>query len=239
VEYASGRLLVKSTRRWRALGPSSDVGAVDVEVRLPAGSQVSGHSDLGGFVTEGPLGDARLKSGLGDIQVEDARTVALSTGAGTISVEHATGDAELKTGSGAIRAGEIDGAATIKNSNGDTRVAEVAGDLRVKAANGDIAVGRSHSGLTAKTANGDIRVGAGRGSVVAETARGSVEIGVPEGTAAWMDINTGFGHFNNALDAAGPPGPGEDTVEVRARSGYGDITVRRATTATATEGAER
>jgi hypothetical protein len=32
----------------------------------------------------------------------------------------------------------------------------------------------------------------------------------------------------NDLDRSGPPGPGETTVEVRAKSGYGDITINRA-----------
>jgi hypothetical protein len=31
----------------------------------------------------------------------------------------------------------------------------------------------------------------------------------------------------NDLDAGGPPEGGADTVEVRARTGYGDIVIRR------------
>ena len=36
------------------------------------------------------------------------------------------------------------------------------------------------------------------------------------------------GTVRNSLDAAQPPAPGEDAVEVRARSSFGDITIRRA-----------
>jgi hypothetical protein len=33
---------------------------------------------------------------------------------------------------------------------------------------------------------------------------------------------------HNLLDAGNRPGPSEETVEVRARSSFGDITIRRA-----------
>ncbi|HEX3874216.1 MAG TPA: hypothetical protein VHW26_08725 [Solirubrobacteraceae bacterium] len=45
--------------------------------------------------------------------------------------------------------------------------------------------------------------------------------------AAWLDLDTRCGTVHNSLDAAGPPAAGEDAVEVRARSSFGDITIRR------------
>jgi DUF4097 and DUF4098 domain-containing protein YvlB len=154
--------------------------------------------------------------------------VKLITAAGDIDLVRAIGDAELITAFGDVRAEEIDGAAVIKNSNGDVRVGEITGELTVKAANGDIAIERSHASIVAKTANGDIRVGAaGRGSVVAETGFGGVEIAIPDGTAAWLDLHTGYGQLHNNLDATEAPQSGDDAAEVRARTGYGDITIRR------------
>ncbi len=227
VEYSSGRLLVKATGRWRSWSPFGYSGSVDVNVELPAGSRVTAASSLGTFRCTGALGDCRIKTA-GEIHVEQAMAVKLMTGLGDINLERASGDAELITASGDVSAEEIDGAAVIKNSNGDTRVGEITGALSVKAANGDIAVRGSHASIVAKTANGDIRVGAaGLGSVVAETGVGGIEIAVPEGTAAWLDLHTGYGRLHNELDAAEAPQPGADTVEVRARTGYGDITVRR------------
>ena len=131
-----------------------------------------------------------------------------------------SGDAELNTSSGELRAGRIDGSAEVKNSNGDTRMGRIAGELRVKAANGDIAMDHVGAGLTAKTANGDIRVGAAAGgSVVAETGYGAVEIGVPDGVAAWLDLNTGYGQLQNKLEAAGPRG----RTTTGSRSGRGPV----------------
>ena len=227
VEYAEGRLLVKAPRRLREWSPRSDGGSIDVEIELPAGSDLIGHTVAGGFRCTGSLGRCQLKSSAGEISVDQAARVKLAT-AGDIRLERATGDAELTTAAGDVRAGEIEGSAVIKNSNGDTRIREVGGDLRVKAANGDIVVERSDGSVTAKTANGRIRVGGIQsGSVVAETARGHIEVGIAGGVAAWLDLDTGYGHVRNGLDATEGPGSADEQVEVRARTGFGNITIRR------------
>jgi DUF4097 and DUF4098 domain-containing protein YvlB len=229
VEFASGGLLVKSTKRGQSFSPFGDSGSVDVRIDLPAGSKVAADAAMATLRCSGALGDARLKTSLGDIHVDGAASVDLKASAGDISLEHASGNAQLSTGTGSVRIGAVDGAAIIKNSNGNTNVGEIAGDLRVKAANGDIAIERTHGSLVAKTANGGIRVGAvSGGSVVAETALGEIEIGIADGTAAWLDLSTRFGRLANGLDDAEPPTPGSNAIEVRARTSYGDITIRRA-----------
>ena len=227
VEYADGALLVKGPRRLREWSPFSDGGSIDVEIELPAGSDVSGHAAAGGFRCIGSLGRCELKSSAGEISVDRAERVKLTT-AGDIRVERVTGDAELTSATGAVRAGEIDGSAVIKNSNGDTWVGEVGGDLRVKAANGDIDVEYAHGSVSAKSANGHIRVGSvDRGSLVAETANGRVEVGIAGGVAAWLDLHTQYGHVHNDLDASEGPGSADEHVDVRVRTGLGDITIRR------------
>ena len=98
----------------------------------------------------------------------------------------------------------------------------------MNAANGTITVDQAQAAVAAKTANGNVRLGAvARGTILAQTGFGNVEVGVLDGSAAWLDLNTRFGKVHNDLDAAERPGPGEDTVEVRARSAFGDITIRR------------
>ncbi|HUA72751.1 MAG TPA: DUF4097 family beta strand repeat-containing protein [Solirubrobacteraceae bacterium] len=227
VEYADGKLLVKSPRRLREWSPRSDGGSIDVDIELPAGSDLSGHTAAGGFRCTGSLGRCELKSSAGGISLDRAAGVKLVT-AGDIRLERVTGDAELTTATGAVRAGEIDGSAVVKNSNGDTRIGEIGGDLQVKAANGDIDVEHSHGSVSAKTANGRIRVGSIHGgSLVAETANGHIEVGIAGGVAAWLDLDTRYGHVNNDLDATEAPGSADERVEVRARSGFGDITIRR------------
>jgi Putative adhesin len=227
VEYADGRLLVKAPRRLREWSPRSDGGSIDVEIELPAGSDLSGHAAAGGFRCTGALGRCELKSSAGAISLDRVARVKLAT-AGDIRLERVSGDAEVATATGDVRAGEIDGAAVIKNANGDTWIGRAGGDVRVKAANGDIDVEQSHGSVTAKTANGHIRVGSvHRGSLVAETATGHIGVGIASGVAAWLDLDTRYGRVDNGLDATDAPGSGDEQVEVRARTGFGDITIRR------------
>jgi hypothetical protein len=108
------RLLVKGIRRWRAIGPLPGDGSVDVRMELPAGSRVTGQIGMGTFRCTGPLGDLKLRSGAGDIHVEEAAAVSLATGAGDIDLRHAAVDAQLTSGTGAVRAGRSDGAAAIR-----------------------------------------------------------------------------------------------------------------------------
>jgi len=66
-----------------------------------------------------------------------------------------------------------------------------------------------------------------RGSVVLGSANGDLDIGIAEGTAAWLEVSTGFGHVRNLLKNASRPEEADETVEVRGRTSYGDITIRR------------
>lgn len=237
VEYAAGRLSIRTPRGWRSYSPFSGGGCVDVDVQLPAGSQVTADAAVAAIHGTGRLGDCRLKTAVGEIRLEQAESARLVTSAGNVSAGRVTGELEISTASGEVRVDEVTGTVVVKSSNGDTRIHEVAGDLRVKAANGDIHVERAAGSVTVKTANGEIRLGSvARGSVAAETGFGAVEVGIADGSAAWMDLHTSFGHVRNGLDAAQSPQPGEETVEVRARTGFGDITINRCGTAAAVEG---
>jgi DUF4097 and DUF4098 domain-containing protein YvlB len=228
VEYAGGRLVVKTPKR-RQYSFFGGRESVDVHIALPAGSHVRAESGVGAVHGTGRLGECRVTTGVGEIQLDRTGPAQLRTGMGDITVEATAGPTDVTTGSGAVRIGTIDGTATVKNSNGDTWVGEVTGDLRTNAANGAISVDRAHAGVSAKTANGDIRLGeVAGGTVTAETAFGGIDIVVRAGVAAWLDLKTSFGHVRNGLETAGAPGPGEETVEVRARTSFGDIDVRRA-----------
>jgi Putative adhesin len=228
VEFSAGRLLIKQPKGWRRYTPRGGGESIDVQIDLPAGSQVRGEAGIAALHCTGPLGECHYSTGVGDIQIDQAGPVHLTTGVGDIAVDRASGHAQISTGSGAVRIGSVDGTAVIKGANGDTWIGDVSRDLRVIAANGSIAVDHSHAAVVAKTANGDVRLGdVEGGTVVAQTALGKVDIGIRDGVAAWLDLNTHFGKVDNELEAAGRPQPGEETVEVRARSSFGDISVRR------------
>jgi DUF4097 and DUF4098 domain-containing protein YvlB len=227
VDYTNGILQVTGPKA-RVFDFSRKTRSVDVSIELPSGSQVSARMQGGDIRCAGRLGDCRLKTSAGNVWLERTGPLRLDTSAGHITADSIIGNAEIHTGSGRIRIGEVEGAAVVKNSNGDTTIDAVTGDVRVRAANGDIRVERAGSGVDAKTSNGDIRVGeVARGSVTLGTAMGELEIGIAEGTAAWLDVNTGFGHVRNLLESTGRPDEAGKTVEVRGRTSYGDITIHR------------
>jgi DUF4097 and DUF4098 domain-containing protein YvlB len=227
VDYANGMLQVTGPKV-RAFDFSRKTRSVDVAIELPTGSQVSAAVQVGNFRCAGRLGQCRIKTSTGNVRLERTGPLRLDTSAGHVTADGIAGNAEISTGSGKVQIGEVEGSAVVKNSNGDTTIDAVTGDVRVRAANGGISVDRAGANVDAKTSNGNIRLGeVARGSVVLETAMGDLEIGITEGTAAWLQVNTGFGHVHNLLDAAGRPAESDETVEVRGRTSYGDITIRR------------
>jgi DUF4097 and DUF4098 domain-containing protein YvlB len=233
VEYASGRLLIKAPKGWRQYSPVGGDESIDVRIELPEGSQVRGEAGVAAFHSTGRLGECHFKTGIGEIQIEHADgPVELQTGVGDVTVNRALGHADVTTSSGSIRVGSVDGTAVVKNSNGDTWIGEVTGDLRVRAANGRIVVDQAGAAVVAKTANGDIRLGdVSAGAILAETALGKVDVGIRDGVAAWLDLSTRFGNVHSDLDSAEHPWPGDNAVEVRARSAFGDISIRHAPSA--------
>jgi hypothetical protein len=227
VEYSQGRLLIKAPRSWKHLTPFGGAESIDVAIELPAGSRVEGEGAVVDFRSDGRLGECRFTTGVGNIRLEETGPLHASTSAGSVTVDRVGGRAEV-TGSGALRIREIDGPAVIKNLNGVTWLGEVKGDLRCNAANGDITVDRALGAVAAKTANGAVRIGeVVRGSIELGTSYGELEVGISEGTAALLDVRSQFGSVRNSLAASDGPGPSDQRVELRARTSFGDIVIRR------------
>ncbi len=226
VTYAGGVLTVRTPKPRYFVGRT---GTVDVTVELPAGSRV----EVGGAWTqvlgEGRLGETRVKTSSGDVRLDTTGPLTLTASHGSITVDRVEGEAEITTSSGSLRIGRIDGPAVLKNSHGATTVDVANGDLRVSGANGDIEVRRAEGSVAATTAHGTLRIGeVARGRVQLETSYGAIEVGIREGTAAWLDVSSNSGQVRNTLTASDAPGKAEDTVEVHARTRYGNIDVLRA-----------
>ncbi|MFJ8625719.1 DUF4097 family beta strand repeat-containing protein [Kitasatospora sp. NPDC093550] len=226
VDFSGGRLTLKGPKQRTVF--SSKKGSIEVRVELPAGSQVHAESPMADFVVEGALGDCRLKTSMGRIQVDRAESVRLKTDMGDIRLGAVAGDAEV-SGSGRIEIGTVGGVLTVKNSNGDTEIDEVRGELSANASNGRIHVGAAGAGVEAKSANGHLRVGkVVRGKVNLQTSVGDVEVGIAEGTAAWLDVHSKFGAVRKSLGEVQGPGDARETVEVLARTQVGNVIIRRA-----------
>jgi hypothetical protein len=225
-EFADGRLEVRAHRSWRSISPFRSGGALDIEIELPAGSDVRGEASVAEVHAAGPLGSCHFTTSVGDLTFDRTGPATLST-TGRVSVGRIGGAAEIHA-AGAVRIGETAGPTTIKNLNGVTQVGTVAAALTCRAANGDVTVGTALAGVEAATSNGDIRVDeVVRGDVSLETAHGRIEIGIRPGTAAQLDVSSRYGRVRNVLDTVEGPDLADEVATVRARTSYGDVVIRR------------
>ncbi|HLM05196.1 MAG TPA: DUF4097 family beta strand repeat-containing protein [Blastococcus sp.] len=210
VEFADGRLVVTSPRRPRLLFMAT-MPSVDVELLVPAGSDLDAALTAGDVECEGRLGDVRIDDRYGDIRIDRAATLHARTSAGDVTVAQVDEDGELAT------------------SYGQIRVQHAAGALRLDSACGDITVERALASVGATTKYGQVSVHhAAGGSLDLATAYGKVEAGIREGTAAWLDLESSSGKVRNSLSSSEAPSGSEETLRVRARTSYGDIVVHRA-----------
>ncbi len=205
--------------------------SVDVTIELPSDSRVSGRVAGGRYPQHGtarglPVQDRRP----GTSGSNAPAPLRLTTSAGHVTAGAVAGNAEISTGTGKVQIGEIDGSGDGQERQRrrpkSTPSPATCGCERPTARS---PIARAGASVDAKSSNGSIRLGeVARGSVVLATAMGDLDVGIADGTAAWLEVNTSFGQVRNQLESATRPGDADDTVEVRGRTSYGDITIRRA-----------
>jgi DUF4097 and DUF4098 domain-containing protein YvlB len=230
VDLANGTLSVKAPKRRGLAAPLlgwKRSGSVDVTVELPERSSLRADAGFADFRSDGRLGDVEVKTGAGDVRLDQTGALRVRTSAGHVTVEEASGRAEI-VAAGEVTIGVVAGDADVKNLNGKTWIGRVGGAVRVKSANGDVIIDEADGDVTVKTANGNIRLGqVARGSVTVETASGRLEIAVREGSAAWIDATTKFGRVHSNLTPTDDPEPSAETVHVRGRTSFGDVLITR------------
>jgi DUF4097 and DUF4098 domain-containing protein YvlB len=230
VDLANGTLSIRMPKPGGIAAPVigwKRSGSVDVIVELPEGSSLRADTGVADFRCDGRLGDVDVRTGVGNVRLDETGAIRVHSGTGRFALEEASGNAEIVT-AGEMTIGAVSGDAEVKNINGKTWIGRVGGDVKVKSANGDVTIDDAGGDVTVKTANGSIRLGqVARGSATIETAAGGLEIGIREGTAAWIDANTRFGRIHNSLSPADDPDQSAETVQVRARTAFGDVLITR------------
>jgi hypothetical protein len=211
------------------LTPRTPGRSIEVEIGLPAGSELHALTTYGGVSTEGRLGVCEIHAKYGDVRVEDAASADLAADYGQARVTGTvSGDAVLASDHGGVRVGHVGGAATLRSKHGAIRADDLAGDAELTGTHGDIEVDDLGSSVRVRTAYGNVRLGrVHRGDVAMTSTHGRLDVGVAGTSAAWLDLDTG-GRVTNALDARDDAAGFADTVSVHARSREGDIVVRRA-----------
>ncbi|MEU9304450.1 DUF4097 family beta strand repeat-containing protein [Streptomyces sp. NPDC048269] len=125
VAYRDGVLRIEApAAKNRLLGNS---GAIEVTVRLPAGSRIEAKAASAEFRGVGRLGDIAFEGAQGAVKVDEAASARLTLLAGDVSV------------------GRLGGPAEISTHKGDIRIAEaVRGTLTLRTQAGDVSVGAAH-----------------------------------------------------------------------------------------------
>jgi hypothetical protein len=227
VNFDGQRVTITGPRpRISWIGPTE---SVDVKVELPTGSRLTAEIAVGGVRTVGRLGATRIKSSLGPVDLDTTGDLWLRASLGNATVGTAHGGIEVTADHGQIRVGTVTGDAILKASYGTVLVGQAGGDLDAKLSYGDLEITRALASVAAKTAYGAIALReVSSGSIQVESGYGQVTIGVQPGVPAWLDLSSKDGQVRNELVDDHGPDESEQTVAVRARTQYGDITIQRA-----------
>jgi DUF4097 and DUF4098 domain-containing protein YvlB len=200
-------------------------GDLDVHVSMPHASRVATKLGSADLRAAGRLGQSMIRSGSGDIQVEQVDAdLAVETGSGDVEVERVTGDLRVKSGSGDVSVQRIDGSASVSTGSGDVEVETAGGPVEVKSGSGDLRVREAHRDVALSTASGDLLVDRmHRGQLAAKNVSGDITVGIPGGIPVWTDITSMTGTVRSTLEGAGEPDEGQDYIELRAKTVSGDV----------------
>jgi hypothetical protein len=227
VSFDGERLTVAGPKpRISFIGPTE---SIDVKIELPTSSRLTADISMGGVRTTGSLGATRIKAVGGFVDLGSTGDLWVRAGHGNATVEAADGSAEITADHGQIRLGSVTGDAVLKASHGSIAVGAAGGDLDAKLSYGDLEVAAARASVSAKTAYGSIQLGeVSSGSIDVESGYGQVTVGVRPGVLAWLDLSSKEGRVRSELESDSAPTESEQTVAVRARTQFGDITIRRA-----------
>ncbi|TQM14383.1 DUF4097 family beta strand repeat-containing protein [Pseudonocardia kunmingensis] len=168
--------------------------------------------------------------GAGEVRVAGrAGWAGVRTGSGGATLDAVDGDADVTTGSGAIDLGPVSGRARLRTGSGDIRVAATGGHTEVKTGSGDVTLGAVHGDVELRTGSGDVTITDARsGALQVTTGSGALRVGVHPGVAAELDLVSGSGRARSELDVASVAPATPAAVQVRGRTGSGDVLVSRA-----------
>jgi DUF4097 and DUF4098 domain-containing protein YvlB len=212
--------------RFTIIGPTE---SVDLTIELPTGSRLTAEISVGNVRSSGRLGSTRVKNSTGAVDLDHTADLWMRLSHGSATVGYVDGNAEITADHGQIRVGKVTGDATVKSSHGNITIGTSGDDLDAKLSYGDLEVATALGSVTSKSAYGTIRLGEiSTGSVAVETGFGQITIGIRPDVPAWLDLSSKSGHVRNQLDDGTAPAESEPSVAVRARTQFGDITIKRA-----------
>ncbi len=185
---------------------------VDIEIELPTGSSLKAAVASASVTSTGRIGQASVSSGSASVELDVVDgPLHVRGGSGDLVANHVTGDANVRGGSGQLRIGEIGGA------------------LSVAVGSGDIEVGIAHGGVRVRSGSGTTLIEVAERDVDIASSSGQVTIGLRAGQQARLDVATGSGRLHTEMPVQ-DSSPAGEAITVRARTGSGDVIIRRAAT---------
>ncbi|WP_406311484.1 DUF4097 domain-containing protein [Streptosporangium sp. NBC_01639] len=125
VEYRDGVLRIEASAKNQLLGAS---GSIEVTVQLPAGSHVEAKAASAEFRAVGRLGDVAFEGAHGQIKLDEAASIRVTTVAGDVSIGRLGGPAQISTGKGDIRITEaVRGTVVLRTEAGEVSIGAAAG----------------------------------------------------------------------------------------------------------------
>jgi DUF4097 and DUF4098 domain-containing protein YvlB len=186
-------------------------GSLRLVLRVPPLCDVNVTGSSADVELRGPLGEARVRTSSGDVDVDLVERLDVTTASGNARVNRTTGDAIFATASGDVVASVVTGRLVGSLSSGDVRVRQVAGSVEITTASGDVTVERC---------DGD--------EIQIRTVSGDISLGLPAGIRVEPELST----LSGRTTLPDPAPKGDDAprrvVRVRLKSVSGDLRIDRA-----------
>jgi len=164
------------------------------------------------------------------VTAPDGAQVDVQVASADVEARGRFGDVSVDSASGDVSIGHADGRVEVNTASGDVDVDFAGGAVRVNSASGDVTVGEAEHDVRARTASGDVQLrSVVRGKVDVQSASGDVQVGIRQGSSVYIDASSMSGDMTSELDVSDtPPASDGPSVDFRARTMSGDVTVRRA-----------
>ncbi|MDQ1732370.1 MAG: hypothetical protein QOK10_2529 [Pseudonocardiales bacterium] len=192
------------------IGRHDERDAVDIVVAVPTRTRVKVASFSAEVTARGRLGITDLSSGSSKIQLDQVE-----------------GDLRTRCGSGGLSVNRVAGRLTVKMGSCDVRAAEIGRAAEIALGSGDVQLGVAHGPVRMRSGSGSVEIDEAHGDVEVVTGSGSVAVGLPAGLQARLDAVTGRGALNSELPVSESPSETSSSISIRARTGRGDVTIRR------------
>jgi len=186
---------------------------VRIEVELPSQAELNLGVHSADLVVRGRVG-----------------TTEIGCGSSSVRLGEVAGELRLRSGSGNVTVDRVHGSANLRGGSGEIRIGEAGADVTVGMGSGRLAIGTAHGKVRMRSGSGGTVIELAEADVDITSGAGPVSIGLGTGQPARLDVLTGSGQLHTEMPVADrqPAGAGAHPIIIRARTGAGDVTIRRA-----------